>query len=424
MTQTSPIISHWTREQASHISVDARTTFPSFDPLELSALLPGYDVWDNWLVLDEQHNIADIQGFRILVALAAPQNRRVGTRLYFFYSNDGVHYQAGGPMTDQPLENGGQEWSGSTVLRDDGTLQTFYTLAKAAPTMPTQLDQRLATFTQEIDVTDDGVILQSPFHHAILAVPDGYIYQTPYQAHMCECRYPCVRGRVGNNKPDNFCFRDPQFFKDPQTKKTYLLFEANTGTSYCAEGSFSHDYVGSPSYEPRYVPTMDACKANGCVGIAEFTDATYQTSSYLPPLLTANLVTDEIERINILTHDGGYYLFCTTRGTKMTLVNAATQYSVFMLGFRADSLFGPYTPLNESGAVIRQNHGVRGESSQPQNVYSFMVMPDLSVMSYANYCNNGNNQLQRCRTAGPTVQLHIDGTTTRLGEITYSPCAS
>ena len=424
MTQTSPTISHWTREQASHISVDTRTTFPTFDPLELTALLPDYEVWDNWLVLDESHEIAEIEGFRILVALAAPRNRRAVTRLYFFYSKDGVHYEAGGTMTDQTLEQGTHEWSGCTVLRDDGTLQTFYTVARSIPSMPTQLDQRLATFTQEVYVTEDEVVLQPPFHHAIIAVPDGYFYQTAYQAHMCEQQYPSARGRIGNNKQDNFCFRDPHFFKDPKTQKSYLLFEANTGFSYCPQGFLNHDYVGNPNYEPRYVPTMDACKANGCVGIAELTDNRYQSLSYLPPLLTTNFVTDEIERINMLVHEGSYYLFCVTRGRKMTLVNAATQNSVFMLGFRSDSLFGSYTPLNDSGVVIRQDHGPGGEGSSPQNLYSFMVMPDLSVMCYANYCNNGNHQLQRCRTAGPSVQLYIEGSSTRLGKLSYQLLAS
>lgn len=419
MSNTSPTISHWTREQASRISVDERTTFPAFDPQNLLIMLPGYYVWDNWLVLDEQRNIADVEGFRVMVALVAPFNGQQGTRLYFFYSSDGEHYEDGGFMTDGPLEKGGQEWSGSTVLRSDGTLQTFYTLAKSAPATPTQLDQRLASFTQEIAVSNGALSLLSPFHHAILAEPDGYFYQTANQAHQCERRYPSIQGRVGNNKPDNFCFRDPFFFKDPQTQKTYLLFEANTGLTYCPQGYLNRSYVGSSRYEPRYVPTMDAYKANGCVGIAEFTDESYQHLTYLPPLLTTNLVTDEIERVSVMVQDGSYYLFCVTRGRKMTLVNAATQYSVFMLGFRADSLFGPYTPLNESGVVIRQNHGSGGEGSRSQNVYSFMVMPDMSVMCYANYCSNGHGGLLRCRTTGPTVQLHIDGMTTRLDQLDY-----
>lgn len=420
MSNTSPVISHWTREQASHIQVDERTTFPTFDPARLSILLPGYYVWDNWLVLNEQNGIANVEGFRVMVALAAPFDRSEGTRLFFFYSRDGEHYEVGGPMTDGPLERNGQEWSGCTVLRDDGTLQTFYTLAKSAPTMPTQLDQRLATFTQEVDITNGMLSLMPPFHHAILAEADGHFYQTAYQAYMCERTYPSSRFMVGNNKPDNFCFRDPHFFKDPADGRCYLLFEANTGLDYCPQGSLDHEYVGSPQYEPRYVPTLDAYKANGCIGIAELTDDAYHTIAYQPPLLTTNLVTDEIERVNIVVHDGGYYLFCVTRGRKMTLVNAATQYSVFMLGFRADTLRGPYVPLNGNGVVIRQEHGSGGESSRPQNVYSFMVTPDLNVMCYANCCSDERGRLVRCRTAGPNVQLHINGTTTRLGQLSYT----
>lgn len=417
---TSPVISHWTREQASKISVSTATTFPTFNPARLGAMIPGYNVWDNWIVLDENSEIASVQGYRVLIALVAPTDKNVPTRLYYFYSKDGVNYTKGGYVTDRLLDKDGSEWSGSTILRADGTLQTFYTIAKASSTASTQKDQRLATLTQKVAVMGGKLVLQKPLYHALLATPDGHYYQTPQQAHQYEKSHPAAKGKVGNNKTNNFCFRDPHFFKDPATKKTYLLFEANTGSDYCAEASTSRDYVGSSRYEPRYVPTTDAYKANGCIGIAELTDNTYRTIKYLPPLLTANLVTDEIERANIIVHKGGYYLFCVTRARKMTLTNDAILDSAFMLGFRASSLFGQYVPLNDSGVVIRQHHGSGGEGSNPQNVYSFLVLPDMSVITYANYCSDGKGSVQRCRTAGPSVQLHIDGTTTRLGEIAYS----
>ena len=43
------------------------------------------------------------------------------------------------------------------------------------------------------------------------------------------------------------------------------------------------------------------------------------------------------------------------------------------------------------------------ESSCSQNVYSLMIMPDLSTMSYANCGDNGRSKLLKCLTLGPTV---------------------
>lgn len=416
----STIISHWTRQQASSIKVDTATTFPKFEPLRLHAMIPGYNVWDNWIVLNESNEIADIQGYRMLVALAAPTDKRAGTRLYYFYSKDGINYTVGGKVTDQLLDKEAQEWSGSSVLRADGTLQTFYTLAKASDTAPTQKDQRLATLTQKVTITGGKLVLQKPLHHALLATPDGHYYQTPLQAHQYEKSHPAAKGKVGNSKINNFCFRDPHFFKDPATKKSYLLFEANTGSDYCAEASVSRDYIGGNNYEPHFSTSSDDAKANGCIGIAELTDGSYRSLQYLPPLLTSNLVTDEIERANIVTYKGGYYVFCVTRARKMTITNSAITDSAFMLGFRADSLFGPYVPMNGSGVVIRQYHGAGGEGSNAQNVYSFLTLPDLTVITYANYCNDGKGTVKQLRTAGPSIRLAINGTTSKIGSVVYN----
>ena len=267
------------------------------------------------------------------------------------------------------------------------------------------------------------MVLEKPFYHALLALPDGNLYQTLAQARTYAKEHPINLIKAGNRLVNNFCFRDPQFFKDPATQKAYLLFEANTGAGCCAEASVSRDYIGGAGYDPLFAASADDARANGCIGIAEFTNGDYHTLNYLPPLLTTNLVTDEIERPNLVTYQGRYYLFCVTRSHNMTVASKDSAVSVFMLGFCADNLFGPYTPMNDSGVVIRQRHGAGGEGSHPQNVYSFITLPDLTVLTYANYCNSGTGDVQKLRTAGPSVRLAISGTTSRIASIAYSVLA-
>lgn len=225
-------ISHWTRQQVSQITADDTIDFPHFDPQQVKVLMPGYDVWDNWYVLDENNQIADVQGFRVLVALAAPADSVDKTNLYYFYSRDGIHYHAAGKVFTTPLQSGIQEWSGSTILRSDGALQTFYTVVKESgdyssrhrqnpqgsqgmpPAMSAQgsdtqttvgqgqipggqgqrgavqNDQRLATAIQDVIVIGNRLSLAEPRYHAILAVPDGRYYQTMTQASGYETLLP------------------------------------------------------------------------------------------------------------------------------------------------------------------------------------------------------------------------------------------
>ena len=104
--------------------------------------MPGYYARDSWFALTEDAKVAEVEGFKILLALARPltetpegQNpyqRRPSNpreRIVYFYTKDGVHYHVGGFLFDTPVFADIHEWSGSTILRSDGRLQTFYTIA-------------------------------------------------------------------------------------------------------------------------------------------------------------------------------------------------------------------------------------------------------------------------------------------------------
>ena len=70
------------------------------------------------------------------------------------------------------------------------------------------------------------------------------------------------------------------------------------------------------------------------------------------------MVSDELERPNVVKLGDKYYLFSATRlsrGTNIDTLNKANKVvgdNVAMIGYVADSLTDPYKPLNGSGVVV------------------------------------------------------------------------
>lgn len=419
--------SHWTRQNASEIQQTPQNVFPTFDIGRVKALMPDYHIWDSWFVLDEQGKQARIGGkYTMLVALGTPKGGDGSARIFYFYAQDGHTFTPGGTLLSQKLYGDTQEWSGSTILRNDGSLQTFYTLALGVTDPDTgiwQTSQRFATVIQSPFTGPTVLSVSEPHYHGMLGEPDGQLYQNVAQSLEIEHRAPTQHNRAwGSDQTDNLCFRDPSFFRDPNTGKAYLVFEGNTGTRFHPAGSVRRDYIGSADFEPSYMPTADDLKANGCVGIAEFTNDNLTFINFLPPILTTNLVTDEIERITMISRAGYYYLFCVTHGNKMTMGNDDLINRDFLLGFRAKSLFGPFEPLNDSGVVIQQKSAGLAYAGQEENehyVYSWTVLSDLSVISYANYCADDNGSTVATKTIGPRVKLQINGLRTRIVDLDY-----
>lgn len=419
--------SHWTRQQAARIQETPQNVFPGFDISHVKALMPNHQIWDSWFVLDEQGRQALVGGkYTVLVALGTPKGGDGNARIFYFYAQDGRTFTPGGTLVTEKMFGDIQEWSGSTLLRRDGKLQTFYTLAKGSNDEITgawQTLQRFATVIQSPFAGPHTLTVSEPHYHELLSEPDGQLYQSVAQAFEIERRQPTQHQPTwGNDQTDNLCFRDPSFFRDPVTGKAYLLFEGNTGTRFHPPGCVRRDYIGSDDFEVDYIPTVDDLKANGCVGIAEFTNDNLTFINFLPPLLTANLVTDEIERITMIHRDGYYYLFCVTHGNKMTVPGNDLVNRDFLLGFRAKSLFGPYEPLNESGVVIQQKSlgpRYKGQEENAQYVYSWTVLSDLSVISYANFSSGPDGLPINTKTIGPRLKLQINGLRTRIVDLDY-----
>lgn len=414
-------------------------TFPSFDPAVLDQLWPGQQTWDNWYVHNELNFVADIHGFRVVIALVRPAGASFdsGERIAYFYSKDGVNYRVGGYLFgDAKLYADVREWSGSTVYRDNGTLQTFYTVSHSAEYNGVfQTVQRLATAVQNVRVSDDGedLIFEAPHIHTLIRgceSPDGYFYETPEQAASREEKWPTRHRRDnGSDQTENNCDRDPYWFKDQRTGKEYLFFEGNTGVGYHPAGCIRQEYLGDVPVE-GFCPTEDMLKANGCVGIIELTNETGTYGLRRAPWLVTNLGTDEIERITVIYHQEHYYLFCVCHGNKHAL-NAEQPDLVnrdFMLGFRAKTLGGELTPLNGTGVVIQQKSygpAYGGQENNQQYVYSWqpnamagLNAKQFSVVTYANFCNV-DGVVTKQMNAGPSLTIEVDGLTTRIVDLVY-----
>lgn len=440
LSRPDACVSHWTREMASKIKATPKNTPPAINLAKVRALMPGHHVWDNWYLMTWANELASVLGFKVIIALARPIDdaESAHARIVYFYSKDGEHYTAGGNLFDEPLFSDCQEWSGSTIIRRDGKIQTFYTVACSYEEDGVfQTRQRFATAIQEValeSTTDadgnetEGLKIMAPEYHELLAEPDGVLYETVSQSIARERLLGTKHSRAdGSDQTENNCWRDILYYECPRTGRRFGLFEANTA-SICPAGGVNRANIGGADYDPDYAPTIDDLKANGCIGILEFKDDDNTYVELMPPILTANLVTDEIERINIIDHDGHVYLFCVGHGNKNTLVtrNEGLSNRDYLLGFRAKSLFSKFEPMNESGVVIQQKSmgaPYAGQEQNQQYMYSWKLVPTgkpgvFDVIAYSNY-STSNGEVVPVKTAAPTLQLAIHGLESELVGIKY-----
>lgn len=145
------------------------------------------------------------------------------------------------------------------------------------------------------------------------------------------------------------------------------------------------------------------------------------------PLITANMVSDEIERPSLVKLDGKYYLFAASRLNRGSnddawyAANTAVGDNVVMVGYVSDNLLGGYKPLNNSGVVLTASVPADWRTA----TYSYYAVPvkdyndRILVTSYmtnrGEVAGKGNNA-----TWGPSflVQILPDGKTRVLAKMT------
>lgn len=130
------------------------------------------------------------------------------------------------------------------------------------------------------------------------------------------------------------------------------------------------------------------------------------------PLITSNLVSDEIERPNVFKFHNKWYLFTITRGFSFTVDGVTSK--TYMLGYVADKLTGRYKPLNGSGLVLSSDESYK---SRTFTFSYFNILPsDLSSNNVVvtSYMTERGTSLTEHTTFAPSLLLTIDGEKTQV----------
>ena len=386
------------------------------------------DIWDSWPVQDPVTGyVSNWNGYQLVIAMMGRPHHE-DNHIYLLYNkygdNDFSHWRNAGSIfgyNESPLT---QEWSGSAIVNSDNSIQLFYTINDTNNAIN---HQKLASATMYLTADNDGVHINNVENNHVVFAGDGYHYQTYDQ------------WKAANSFADNYTLRDGHVVQMPNGDR-YLVFEGNTGTeNYQGEDQLYNwsNYGGNDRFNieslfhllSNDVDYKKAIFANGALGIIKLTndEKNPQVEEVYTPLVTSNMVSDELERPNVVKLGDKYYLFSATRlsrGTNIDTLNKANKVvgdNVVMIGYVADSLTGPYKPLNGSGVVVT--------ASVPANwrtaTYSYYAVPvegkenQLLITSYmtnrGEVAGKGMNS-----TWAPSfiVQINPDDTTMVLAKVT------
>lgn len=387
------------------------------------------DIWDSWPVQDPKTGyVSDWNGYQLVIAMMGRPGYE-DNHIYLLYNkygdNDFSHWKNAGSIFGYNESYDIQEWSGSAIVNNDNSIQLFYT--KNDNSGDKHNDQRVATATLYLDHTDNDVSIARVENDRVIFAGDGYHYQTYDQ------------WKQHNTFDDDFTLRDSHVVETDNGDR-YLVFEANTGTQdYQGEHQIYKwsNYGGDAAYNTNSlfdILSHDDYKnkakwANAAIGILKLTNdqKNPQVEEVFNPLMTAPMVSDEIERPNVVKLGDKYYLFAAsrlTRGVNNKLINTANTTvgdNVIMVGYVSDNLMSGYQPLNGSGVVLT--------ASVPANwrtaTYSYYAVPVAGytdrVLVTAYMTNRGGVAGEgKNSTWAPSflVQINPDGTTQVLSNIT------
>ena len=364
-----PFTSPWTAGDVQRISPATAPCAPIIPTQR--RVIETLDLWDYWPVQNVDGHPAAIAGGTLFIALSAPilpdPDARHGVARMRLLHRVGTHWSDLGPVLPDGLSPGSREWSGSAILSTDGAAITlYYTVAGFQGEVETSFAQRLFYTCAGLTVQDDAIKLSSWSAPVEFLQPDDLHYS----------RDMAGGGAVGTIK----AFRDPAFFRDPADNQDYILFVGSIARSRSAW--------------------------NGAVGIAR--QVADQEWEVLPPLVEADGLNNELERPHVIMQDGRYYLFWSTQTKVFAADGPAGPTGLY--GMVADRLFGPWRRLNGSGLVFGN------PPSAPFQAYSWLVLPDLCVQSFADLVGLAEppRDVAQARahfggTPAPELRLIIDG---------------
>lgn len=318
------------------------------------------DIWDSWPVQDAKTGkVYNYKGYQLVIAMMGIPGQN-DSHIYLLYNkykdNNLKHWKSAGPIFDFKANATNQEWSGSATVNKDGSIQLFYT---DVDTSQGDNHQKISTVNLKLKVNKkkNTIKIVKRSHRHVLFEGDGKFYQTYDQ------------WKSTNKGADNIAMRDAHVIE--VKGRRYLVFESSTGTkNYQGEDQIYNwqNYGGTTKEALQNFlkitsnkdMTSRATWANASIGILRLSKSQNnpKVDKVMAPLVTSLMVSDEIERPNLIKMNGKYYLFATTRlnrGTGDDLWQAADNQigdNVAMLGWVSDHLTYGYKPLNGDGTVL------------------------------------------------------------------------
>jgi levansucrase len=350
--------SAWTAEHVRRIAPDAAVLIAPVDKADRSGLDPARLYWDMWPLQDARGHRALLAGREMWMALTAPDRgdpalRHFEAKIHWLERTRGGWIDCG-PVLPDFVVTYEREWAGSALL-DQGVITLFFTAAGTAT--------RAGGYQQELwqaqaPIGDDGM---PGAWSAPAPMITGYApHYMPADAH---------EGEAGKIK----AFRDPAYFRDPADGTEYLAFTASLGQS---DSAF-----------------------NGAFGLAARTPLGWVLT---PPCLHADDVNNELERAHLVFHVKHYYAFWSTQTA--TFSPDLRHAPGGLYGMVADSMQGPWRPLNGTGLVLAN------PADRPQQTYSWYVDASLTVCSFVDVLPDGSFG----GVPAPLLQLDLDGDVSRV----------
>lgn len=368
--------SRWNAQHLALLDSQAIPEIPLVGPAEAVPAIAGLQLWDLWPVETIDGGVVRIDGQELWVIMAAarelhPDHRHHVARLRLALFREG-RWQDCGDLLPEGLNPGAREWAGSTLYDPaTGRLTLFYTVAGRHGDAQPSYEQRLFQVEGRL-IMEAGTVRAAewgePFENVV----------------SDDCTYALAQddadGRPGFIK----AFRDPAHFRDPADGASYLLFTASQKHS--------------------------ASDFNGLVGIARATGADLSEWQLLSPLISADGLNNELERPVMRHHGGRYYVFWSTQ--RRTFAPDGPSGPNGLYGMVAESIFGPYRPLNGSGLVAAN------PQEEPFQTYSWWVTQDLEVAGFVDHWGLKGRSLdehpdlvvsQFGGTPAPRFRLALDG---------------
>lgn len=341
---------------------------------DVHPLVAGLDLWDCWPLALANGRTAVVDGRQFWFFLSSPQfpdpvTRHGSARIRMLSRGPGGDWRDHGNALPDGLNPGSREWAGSAVLDEGGAVTLYFTAAGRRGEAALTFEQRLFVTTGRL--AGEGIAGWS--EPVELVVADGVHYQIA--ADQTEPAPGALKA-----------FRDPFFFRDPATGHEHLVFTASAGWS-----DHSH---------------------NGMVGLATRTEQGWVLDD---PLADAVGVNNELERAQLHWRKGCYYLFWSTQ--THTFAPGAPTGPNGLYGMVAESLRGPWRPLNGSGLVAAN------PADEPAQSYSWCVTGEDEVWSFIDYWGMAGRKLadhpellraQFGGTAAPVFRLAFAGDAVRV----------